>query len=73
MKTYDITLNQDQPELTIRLPLNMIKDLVQRSSENGRDITVEIMMRLARSLEKDLAMEEADRLLAAETYFANNR
>ncbi len=73
MKHYNIELNPSNPELTIRLPLNMIKDLVQRSSENGRDINIEIMMRLARSLEKDLAMEENDRLLAAECYFANNR
>ncbi len=73
MKTYNITLNPENPELTIRLPLDIIKDLVQRATDNGRDITVEMMIRLARSLENNLAMEENDRLLAAECYFANNR
>jgi len=73
MKTYPISLNQDNPELTLGLPEQMVKDLVKRALENGRDIRVEIMMRLARSLENDLAMEEEDRLLAAECYFANHR
>jgi hypothetical protein len=73
MKQYQIVLDPEAPELTIRLPLAMIKDLMKRSTENGRDMNVELMMRLARTLENDLTRDEEDRLLAAECYFATNR
>lgn len=65
MLAYRTVLKKDDPTLTIRLPLDMVRDLVLRSEENGRDINVELAIRLARTLEHDQEMEEADRLLAA--------
>jgi hypothetical protein len=46
--------------LNVSLPEDMIRDLVLRSEENGRDIHVEIMMRLARALDRDVKMEQED-------------
>jgi hypothetical protein len=50
----------DHISLNVSLPEDMIRDLVLRSEENGRDIHVEIMMRLARALDRDVKMEQED-------------
>lgn len=58
--SYKIIQHDNNVPLTVSLPEDMLKDLVLRAEENGRTMNVEIMLRLARTLEKDLAMEDAD-------------
>lgn len=58
--SYKIIQHDNNVPLTVSLPEDMLKDLVLRAEENGRTMNVEIMMRLARTLERDLAMEDAD-------------
>ena len=65
MKTYRIALHKNDPKLTLRLSKGLLKDLSKRALENGRDINVELAIRLSRSLENDLRMCEEDRLLKA--------
>lgn len=62
-EAYHIMDSEDNLELTLSLPENMVRDLAFRSEENGRDIRVEIMMRLARSLERDQDLQLADQLM----------
>ena len=52
-------------DITVHLPEKMLKDLVLRSMENGRDIHVEIMIRLARTLENDLDRIAEDAFIEA--------
>lgn len=64
MNRYQVAIKGGDPEITLRLSADMLKDLVKRSQENGRDINVEIAIRLARTLENDQRMVEEDHLLA---------
>jgi len=68
MKQYSVTTSKNDPEICLKLPKQMLKDLVIRAHENGRSIEVELALRLARSLEHDLAMLEADNKLAQEAF-----
>lgn len=61
---YNVVATAQDPELSLKLPTSILKDLVLRSNENGRSIEVEIAIRLARSLERDQQMIENDNLLA---------
>jgi hypothetical protein len=61
MKQYKVIVNPNvDPEITLRLPQELLRDLALRSEENGRDIAMELSIRLARSLERDLEMIEED-------------
>ncbi len=62
-EAYHIIDSEDNLELTVSLPENMVRDLAFRSEENGRDIRVELMLRLARSLERDRDLQLADQLM----------
>jgi hypothetical protein len=62
--SYKVVATAQDPELSLKLPSSILKDLVLRSNENGRSIEVEIAIRLARSLERDQQMLENDNLLA---------
>ena len=66
MHNYRIALRANDPALSIRLPVAMLKDLVKRSEENGRDINVELAIRLARTLENDLQRIAEDEKLSAD-------
>jgi hypothetical protein len=48
----------------LRLPSKIVEHLALRATENGRTLHIEIAMRLARTLENDLAMVEEDNTLA---------
>ena len=61
---YKVVATTQDPELSLKLPSSILKDLVLRSNENGRSIEIEIALRLARSLERDQQMIENDNLLA---------
>ena len=60
MKNHDLTLSDNDPEIHIKLPSTVVKDLVLRAQENGASIEMEFAKRLARSLERDLQMIEED-------------
>ncbi len=64
MKQYEVAMRQDDPTVTLQIPAEILRDLVLRSAENGSSIAVEIATRLARTLERDLEMIEADNDLA---------
>ena len=63
LREYLIRHSEDNLRLTINMPENMLMDLMQRAKENGRDVHIEIMMRLARSLERDIEMDEQDEMM----------
>lgn len=61
MKHYLVTTDANKdPEITLRLPQALLRDLVLRSEENGHTIETELAIRLARTLEHDLEMIEED-------------
>ncbi len=62
-KAYHIMDAEDNLAVTLSLPEEMVRDLVFRAEENGRDVQVEIMLRLARSLERDRDVQLADELM----------
>lgn len=62
-KNYEIACKIDDPEITIKLPGEILKDLVLRAQENGTSIEIEIAIRLARTLERDLEMVDMDNQL----------
>ena len=59
-KKYEIIANENSPQITLKLPADIIKDLVILSNENGTAVEVEIAIRLARSLEKHSMMKAKD-------------
>ena len=63
--SYRLSTCPNDPQITIRMSPNMLKDLITRSEENGKDPTVEILTRLSRTLEKDLERDLSDQLLSA--------
>jgi hypothetical protein len=54
-----LTPNDQDPMVKMPFPPEFIKDLIKRSTENGRSVEVEIAMRIARSLE-DVEILESD-------------
>ena len=63
--SYRLSTCPKDPEITIRMSPTMLKDLIQRSEENGQDPAIEILTRLSRTLEKDLERDLSDQLLSA--------
>ncbi len=57
-KDYRVWPKASDPTLEIRLPGRVLKDLVNRATENGRSVEVELALRLARSLEQDAERDE---------------
>ena len=64
MPNYNPIVSSEDPIVSIQLPANIIKDLARRSVENGRNLMLEISIRLARSLERDLEMIAEDNEVA---------
>ena len=60
LNKYDPVVETDDPEITLRIPTQILKDLVLRSEENGSSVEYELAKRMARSLEHDLKMIEED-------------
>jgi hypothetical protein len=71
-KSYRVIANDTDPEIKLQLAPDFLKALMKRSKENGRQIEVDIALRLARSLddvdilESDLALVQEKRLKEAE-------
>ena len=63
--SYRMSINKNDPEICIKIPPRMLKDLIFRCEENGRDPNIEILIRLSRSLENDSKRDDSDKLLAA--------
>jgi len=63
--SYRMNINKNDPELCIKMPPRMLKDLISRCEENGRDPNIEILIRLSRSLENDFQRDDSDELLSA--------
>ncbi len=68
MKQYRINLNKTDPQITLNIPADILRDLALRSAENGTHIETELALRLARSLERDLKMIEKDNQLAFQAF-----
>ncbi len=60
MKQYNPVLKKADPFVNIQLPKTILADLTLRSVENGASLNMEIARRLARTLERDLAMIQED-------------
>lgn len=75
MKTYNVSVKDSDPVITIKIPSEILKDIALRSGENGNSIELEIALRLARSLERDLKMIEDDNqvCIAAFEMIKNNK
>lgn len=54
--------------IVIKIPKNILKDLVLRSKENGATVELELAKRLARTLEQDLAMIAEDNEFALQAF-----
>ena len=67
-KNYSPIIECDDPIISINLPKAILADLRLRAEENGRCFESEIAIRLARSLERDLKMVEADSALALKAF-----
>ena len=63
--SYRIIDSENNVEIALRLPAKMIRDLAIRAEENGHEINTDVMIRLARSLERDREALAADRLMAS--------
>ena len=73
MKHYNVVANRSRdPEITLKLPRALLRDLVLRSEENGHTIETELAIRLARTLEHDLAMIDEDNQTAFAAFEATN-
>ena len=64
MPNYNPIVSSEDPMVSIQLPANIVKDLARRSIENGHTLTMEMSIRLARSLERDLEMIAEDNEVA---------
>ena len=60
MKSYKLKVSECDPVIELKIPGEILRDVTLRSIENGTSIEVEIAMRLARSLERNLEMIEED-------------
>ena len=68
MKQYRINTVKNDPKMTLSIPSDILRDLVLRSEENGTTTETELAIRLARSLERDLAMIEEDNQIAFQAF-----
>ncbi len=64
MKHYQVSAKQDAQTLSLQLSPDILQHLAFRAEENGTTLNFEISIRLARSLERDLAMIEEDNQVA---------
>ena len=64
MQNYRVITNQKDPEVTLKVPADILRDLVLRAEENGSTVELELAKRLARSLEHDLEMIAQDNAYA---------
>jgi hypothetical protein len=78
-KNYRLIANETDPEIKLQLAPDFLKALMKRSKENGREIEVDIAVRLARSLddvdilESDLAVVQEKRKQDAEKRAAKGK
>lgn len=70
-ETYRVRLKKTDPKIQLQLPLQMLEDLKQRAHENGRNLNIEIMVRLTRTLENDYHRDEFDRVFE-KIFFIND-
>ncbi len=68
MKQYRVNISKNDPQVTLSLPADILRDLALRSEENGTTIETELALRLARSLERDLKMIARDNQLAFQAF-----
>ena len=54
MNNSYLNLKENDPVIHIKMPTKMLQDLMCRCRENGSKPNIEILIRLARSLEKNL-------------------
>ena len=64
MTVYNPVPTKSDVSLHLQFPPKILRDLALRAEENGTTLNFEISIRLARSLERDLAMIEKDNHLA---------
>lgn len=59
-ESYKIRINDLTPRVKFKVTTEMLEDLKKRAHQNGRDFNIEVMMRLARTLERDTYRDECD-------------
>ena len=55
---YDVSDSSDSCAVTINLSESMVRDLCKYAEFHGRDVLVDIRLRLARSIERDQSAEQ---------------
>lgn len=65
---YDVCITKNDPVLTVAMPADILRSITLRSLENGTSVELEISTRLARTLERDLEMENEDEILLDKAY-----
>lgn len=67
---YSLADHENNIDVTLQLPIKMIKDLSLFAEYHGRDIQVDLRTRLARSLERDRQMDTVHRIIYGIPYLA---
>ncbi|NCX93187.1 MAG: Arc family DNA-binding protein [Gammaproteobacteria bacterium] len=65
---YPLKTNKKDPVLNVRLPKEIVEDLKARALCLGRSFEMELRLRLIRTLENDVSMDQSDKLLEAIYY-----
>lgn len=58
---HRVSIEKDDPEISFPIRQDILDDVKKRAKENGRSLNVEILIRLARTLEADYHRDEFDR------------
>ena len=68
MKNYKCFIQCSNPEVTIKISENTLRNLTLRAEENGHTLEVELELRLSHSLERDLQMIQEDNDCALQAF-----
>lgn len=63
-RSYQFNISDSDPEITLALPVGMVNDLCAHAEANGNQFSIEMMLRLARTLERDQYRDEVDNMLS---------
>jgi hypothetical protein len=62
---YRILTKKEDPTISLKVPVELYEDLVDKAAQSGRDHSVEMLLRLARTLQHDEELMATDRLMQA--------
>lgn len=70
-ESYTIRVTDNDPRIKVKMSPEMLAEVKKRAHQNGRDLNIELMMRLARTLERDNYRDEIDDLFVR-IFFVND-